>query len=797
MMQHRHPPSETLAAEALYTEYLPSLVDEILERLTPDSAIVTVAIRGDVTADGPLRGEGVGDRDADQPTSGVGTGASVREPSSGTGVLLLRPGGKKPQRVGGCLCKPGEPRAADCAIDDHRAAAAAAARNRPADSRAGAPLPAEQVYDETEPWFGVQYRREQVSSERLNAWQRAFERGCARAASGGASSDASSDARSDADVSSELHLPEPNEFIPSDFALRPVSTASAAAASDSTTPADPLPSSSTPRASSPVPSAPREPPKLLVNEAMGCAFYARAPRFLTPKAAVWLSITCQGRTIAYSVRDALLAALAVEVTTETLAEATYAATVAGVGYTLGVSLHGYTISSGGFSHKTPALALRVCEALAAVAFKPINPALFERAVHKMRLSLQNYGHNAADRARDARLEMVEAPHFTAAEQLAALPALTVTDLAAFLSREFFGVKSVRGESGEGGRGRKHPTPLHLTLFAHGNMTSEETIDLYRSALRALRIEADVPASRAGAEAETRNPITAAPTIASETGFDAVAEACEPCEDSPERATAAKGEGGEEHVTAPRIPSLFPQACVLLPASPARHCYQVASTNAAENNRAVEMYWQLGAESHALAAKVDLLVHLMYEPLFNRLRTKEQLGYSVSCSTRCTYGVMGFVIAVTSATHTPRHIEARVEAFLARRFLPFLSRMSKQTFLTNVEACAANKLREDHNLAEEMQRSLAEIESRQYCWDRAEREAAALRAVTQAELCSWAKHSLLGEGRRALSIYSHEGSVGNPGEQPMAAGATAVGAGFKAKLQLYRRPDQPLPPVEAA
>ena len=173
-MQHRHPPSETLAAEALYTEYLPSLVDEILERLTPDSAIVTVAIRGDVTADGPLRGEGVGDRDADQPTSGVGTGASVREPSSGTGVLLLRPGGKKPQRVGGCLCKPGEPRAADCAIDDHRAAAAAAARNRPADSRAGAPLPAEQVYDETEPWFGVQYRREQVSSVRgvCGRWQR-------------------------------------------------------------------------------------------------------------------------------------------------------------------------------------------------------------------------------------------------------------------------------------------------------------------------------------------------------------------------------------------------------------------------------------------------------------------------------------------------------------------------------------------------------------------------------------------------------------------------------------------------
>ena len=101
-----------------------------------------------------------------------------------------------------------------------------------------------------------------------------------------------------------------------------------------------------------------------------------------------------------------------------------------------------------------------------------------------------------------------------------------------------------------------------------------------------------------------------------------------------------------------------------------------------------------------------------KPLFNRLRTKETLGYSVDCSTRCTYGVMGFVIAVTSATHTPRHIEARVEAFLARRFLPFLSRMRKQTFLTNVEACAANKLREDHNLAEEMQRSARDVAAAQ-------------------------------------------------------------------------------------
>ena len=235
------------------------------------------------------------------------------------------------------------------------------------------------------------------------------------------------------------------------------------------------------------------------------------------------------------------------------------------------------------------------------------------------------------------------------------------------------------------------------------------------------------------------------------------------------------------------------ACVLLPAQPARHCYRVASTNASENNRAVEVYWQLGEESADLAAKVDLLCHLMYEPLFNQLRTKETLGYSVDCSARCTHGVMGVVIAVTSATHTPAHIEGRVEAFLGR-FLPSLGRMRRAAYTANVEAAVANKLRDDHNLGDEVQRALGEIEGRQYTWDRAEREAEAMRAVSQADLCAWARRVLLGDGRRMLSIHSHEGSVDKPEAQPLPGGATAVvtPAAFKEPLKVHRRLDNPLP-----
>ena len=68
----------------------------------------------------------------------------------------------------------------------------------------------------------------------------------------------------------------------------------------------------------------------------------------------------------------------------------------------------------------------------------------------------------------------------------------------------------------------------------------------------------------------------------------------------------------ERVTPPSAPSLSPAGCVLLPPAPSSWCYQVSSTNASENNRAVELYWQLGEATPRLAAQVDLLVHLMYE-----------------------------------------------------------------------------------------------------------------------------------------------------------------------------------------
>ena len=54
-LQERHAPRETLAAEALYTEYAAELVDEVLACMTPAKLILTTSTRQDAHPPTPER----------------------------------------------------------------------------------------------------------------------------------------------------------------------------------------------------------------------------------------------------------------------------------------------------------------------------------------------------------------------------------------------------------------------------------------------------------------------------------------------------------------------------------------------------------------------------------------------------------------------------------------------------------------------------------------------------------------------------------------------------------------------
>jgi hypothetical protein len=72
--------------------------------------------------------------------------------------------------------------------------------------------------------------------------------------------------------------------------------------------------------------------------------------------------------------------------------------------------------------------------------------------------------------------------------------------------------------------------------------------------------------------------------------------------------------------------------------------------ASSKNSSVEVYMQADQHDSLAHATMDLIDLIMEEPLYNELRTKQQLGYSVSCGPRSTVGILGFVVSVTSAAH---------------------------------------------------------------------------------------------------------------------------------------------------
>ena len=728
-MQNRHAPEATLSGDCLYGVYQPALVEQVIKEMTPAKLLMVLSIK---------EAEEEEDTRADD---GKPAGPAVAAPPTLPPMPMLQPS-KRPQRMGRCVCQPGQ----RCELAAHRGLNGARS----------------DVQKET--WFGSTFQKEEVTAVRQALWQAAFNLtalGAAAEAPAATSvgvalsmamecdedegEKAASAAPTPGELVRSLRLPLPNEFIPTDFTLRHPKPSSSTFASTA-------PSTGT--SATQAASKKSQPPTLLHHAPEhGCLFYQPDRRFYTPKACLWLSVERQHRQLP-SVADVLLGTLASEVALEALNEASYAATVAGLGYSLSATLHGFALSAAGFSHKLVALALRVCEALAATLAGPVDAPTYERAKQKLSLSLANAGHVASERAHEARLELIEQPHYTAAAQLEALEALGPSDLDAFLAREWRGADvggratatAVETAAEEVAAVETAAARAFTTVVACGNLSATEATGFYHAARAALHL--------------------------------------------PEYDGEGRTGGGR-----PGQAQTALDGCVVLPRGPPR-CVRVAATNAAETNNAIELYWQLGPYTFELAAHLDLLVHLMYEPLFDQLRTKEQLGYSVACGARDTKKMLGFAITVTSAVASPSKAEARAHRFVGR-FLKTLGAMRPATFGANVDAAVANKLRDDVNLADESARIIDEIHSQQFIFDRAEREAAAMRGVTHAALVAWARKVLLKEDARRLSVHAHKGRLPHaPEHEPLPPDASAAGTAreFREVLDVYLRELHPLPMV---
>ena len=131
-------------------------------------------------------------------------------------------------------------------------------------------------------------------------------------------------------------------------------------------------------------------------------------------------------------------------------------------------------------------------------------------------------------------------------------------------------------------------------------------------------------------------------------------------------------------------------------------------NPEEVNSAIENIYILGVEvglstdkeGLASEAMLQLISHLLSEPCFDQLRTKEQLGYIVSVSHTKISQLLALRVIVQSNHKDPEYLDDRIELFL-NQYRENLMGMGSEEFQANVNAVREHLLEKPKNLNQVM------------------------------------------------------------------------------------------------
>ncbi|XP_040164052.1 nardilysin-like isoform X2 [Anopheles arabiensis] len=136
------------------------------------------------------------------------------------------------------------------------------------------------------------------------------------------------------------------------------------------------------------------------------------------------------------------------------------------------------------------------------------------------------------------------------------------------------------------------------------------------------------------------------------------------------------------------------------------------------NTVTTTFYQAGPVTPFLHACLELLVSLLEEPLFDMLRTKEQLGYDVSTTLRDNAGILGLSFTIHSQENkfNYQYIDERIEIF-NQNFLELLHKMTDIDFELVKTSLKHRKQVVDTDLKNEASRHWGEITTEEYIFNR--------------------------------------------------------------------------------
>ncbi|BES93426.1 nardilysin [Nesidiocoris tenuis] len=152
------------------------------------------------------------------------------------------------------------------------------------------------------------------------------------------------------------------------------------------------------------------------------------------------------------------------------------------------------------------------------------------------------------------------------------------------------------------------------------------------------------------------------------------------------------------------------------------CVRVESFNMDDRNCVTTIYFQLGPGTIKQHAALELFVLMMDEPLFDTLRTQQQLGYDVSTTVRESDGILGISAMVRSqiSKHTVDHVKERMDEFVLG-FVTSFRDTPDDVFEDAQESLINIKSHVDTYLKEETKRNFEEIQNQEFVFNRLEKE----------------------------------------------------------------------------
>lgn len=198
------------------------------------------------------------------------------------------------------------------------------------------------------------------------------------------------------------------------------------------------------------------------------------------------------------------------------------------------------------------------------------------------------------------------------------------------------------------------------------------------------------------------------------------------------------------------------------------CCRLKNINPSDTNSVITNYYQSDLYTVENSVIADLIMMAIEEPLFDILRTKEQLGYHVYCSVRDTFGVLGYTVTVNAQASkvTAQYVDERIEEFMKHTKI-LLDKLKEEEFeqlkdnLIKIKQCV------DVHLREEVDRNFGEITAGEYLFDRIPKEVTAIQNTGLKQVILWwSRHNLFGtrDNFRKIS-FQIEGSKSESTDKP--------------------------------